>query len=193
MLLSNWMNEWIFKPNSQPAAARAQADMPDGGVWIPAFAGMTQESYFDRIPMRMPWHLRTPAAHPKIKIPALNAAKKPQSARLHLARQERVFLAENRRRRMCHPQWWTERSGKRTDNRLRQRMPQAKAFPTGERPFSRRPTEGATLHRQANLSGKQDSRGRPWLWPWIPTCPRRTPCPTNLLPLCIQHRSIACM
>ena len=40
----------------------------------------------------------------------------------------------------------------------------SKAFPTGERPASSWPTEGANLHRRVNLSGKPDSRGNDWLW-----------------------------
>ena len=72
------------------------------------------------------------------------------------------FPRENRRRRMRHPHWCAERSGKRTGNRLWCIPP--KAFPTGERPASSRPTEGANLHRRVNLSGKPDSRGNDWLW-----------------------------
>jgi len=100
---------------------------------------------------------------------------------LHLARSGESFPRENRRRRMCHPQWWTERSGKRTGNRPIA-FERRRAFPTGERLLLRQPTEGANLHRQANLSGKKDSRGSPWFLAMdsclpLGECHVRCPCP----------------
>jgi len=98
------------------------------------------------------------------------------SIRFHYTcfRQERVFFAENRRRRMRHPQWWTERSGKRTGNRGSAHGAASRSLLERGRFQNGPPKEQPCIARRISQV-KWTAGAARGFWPRNHVCPRRTP------------------
>ena len=101
--------------------------------------------------------------------------------------QERVFPRENRRRRMRHPQWWTERSGKRTGNRPAVFDNAGRSLLERDRCQGGTPKEQTCIARRISQV-KRTAGAAHGFWPWIHVCPWRMPCPLPRQPPCSTRR-----